>query len=210
MLASGLVAAWPGEAAAQEAPSGVNAVVPVAAPGHEVGATFGYDQGFGNVRPGTPLSSFAGAGAAMELDLGMRPTPAMMFGLYAKGALYNVAGDVPGGISVTGAAFGVQARAHFRPTTALDPWFGLGAGALGNWVRAESGTTSRLGLELVRVQLGVDIHTTPNFAGGPFVGTSLDMYMWERGPEQPRFVGISGRVSTSVFIGFSAHFDLGG
>jgi hypothetical protein len=200
-------------AAAQETPRAPEAGRRIAAPrgALELGIAAGYAQGVGSItsRPLDRLQDIAGAGAAGEVDVGVRPVPAFAIGLYGTGSAYQPNQRLGEGSGVRSASAGIQADVHFRPFRSVDPWIGLGTGVRGHWISPErGGVTSRYGLELVRVQLGVDYRVSPEVAMGPRIGASADLFLREQAPGTSLDRLDGERVNAFVFAGLAARFDV--
>src|SRR5438552_1640177 len=121
----------------------------------EIAIGLGSAQGFGTVVRGGPSLGDLGVGA--DLAIGWRINPRWMVGVYSASGLY------PSSASDTtwtfGTSAGVQANYHFG--TQRSPWIGLGTGWHGYWLAKDGGTTAYQGLDLVRLQLGLDVPVTP-------------------------------------------------
>lgn len=71
--------------------------------------------------------------------------------------------------------------------------------------------TSLQGLELARLQVGVDYRITPDIAIAPVVGGALDMFVSQDSPMTQDYTEIqTKKVSFTGFAGLAGHFDLGG
>ena len=71
----------------------------------------------------------------------------------------------------------MQANYHFLPDNEWDPWVGLDTGWRGYWVKHATGTDSRHGLDIARLQAGVDYRVSPEFALSPYVGAGLTTFL---------------------------------
>lgn len=174
----------------------------------EIGVASGYTQGGGKL--GNEMSSLgqlAGPGVTAELDLGYRFTPAFSIGAYGGLATYQ-ASDMARGSDVLGAAVGLRAAWHFQPARSLDPWISLGAGWKTLLVSGDDDLTLR-GVDLVRIQFGLDFRLSKNVAVAPVVGASLSAFFSAR--KDGGFYDIAGpRPQLNGFAGVSGRFDLGG
>jgi len=124
----------------------------------EIAVGGGYSQGVGNVGSGVPsLTDSGGAGTSLELDVGWRIDPHFLVGVYGTGAWFST-GDASGNaFNNWSATAGVQGNYHFLPGESYDPWIGLGTGWRGYWVNRPEGRDSRHGIDLARLQVGVDV-----------------------------------------------------
>jgi len=106
----------------------------------------------------------------------------------------------------------VQAAWHFRPDRSIDPWVSLGGGWKGLWLDPNHGkTTSLQGLDLARVQLGVDYRVSPDVSISPVVGGSLGMFVSQDSPMTNGYTEIgSKKVNFTGFAGLAGRFDVGG
>jgi hypothetical protein len=187
----------------------------VAAPANafEVGVATGYTQGVGPIGGGMQdVEDLARAGGAVELDAMYRINPTFAVGAYGSFSTYATGDRLSDQTDVFGATAGIQAAAHLRPERSVDPWVSLGAGWRGLWLSPESGkSTSLQGLELARLQLGVDYRISEDVAIAPVIGGSLNMFLSEDSPMTTKYTEISDKkVNFIGFAGLAGRFDLGG
>jgi hypothetical protein len=187
----------------------------VAAPGNafELGVATGYSQGGGPVGGDLAhLEDLSGAGAAVELDAAYRINPTFSIGAYGAFSKYATGDQVSGSADVFGASAGIQAAAHLRPDRSIDPWISLGAGWKGLWLSADQGkNTSLQGLDLARLQLGVDYRVTRDVAISPVIGGSLGLFVSQDSPMTDGYTEITNKkVNFTGFAGLAGRFDLGG
>ena len=188
---------------------------PVAAPANalELGIATGYTQGVGPIGGGMQhVEDVARAGGAVELDALYRINPTFAVGAYGTFSKYSTGDAVADQTDVLGATAGIQAAAHLRPEHSVDPWVSLGTGWRGLWLSPESGkNTSLQGLELARLQLGVDYRVTEDIAIAPVIGGSLNLFLSEDSPMTSKYTEISDKkVNFIGFAGLAGRFDLGG
>lgn len=179
----------------------------------ELGIAAGYAQGAGKLGGGmNNLEDVASAGGAVEIDAGARIIPNLSVGLYGTFSQSAKGDQLPSSTDVYGASAGVQAAWHFRPSTSVDPFVNLGTGWRGLWLNPTSGkVTSLQGLELARLQLGVDYRITPDVAIAPVIGGALDMFVSEDSPMTNDYTEIqTKKVNFTGFAGIAGRFDLGG
>jgi hypothetical protein len=186
----------------------------VAAPGNafELGVATGYTQGAGPVGGNLAhLEDLSGAGAAVELDASYRINPTFSIGAYGTFSKYAT-GDLVSNADVLGAAAGIQAAAHLRPDRSVDPWVSLGAGWKGLWLNADQGkNTSLQGLDLARLQIGVDYRVSKDIAISPVIGGSLGLFVSQDSPMTTDYTELSDKkVNFTGFAGLAGRFDLGG
>lgn len=193
--------------------SGVDHEVAAVKRAFEVSIGAGYAQGAGNTGGDmADLQDLTGPGGAVELDVGYRVIPNLTLGAYGTLALHDNGDSLANDTTVTGATAGVQAAWHFRPDRSIDPWIRLGTGWKGLWLSPDQGkTTSLQGLELARLQVGVDYRITPDIAIAPVVGGSLGMFVSQDSPMTDEYTEIADKeVNFTGFAGIAGTFDLGG
>jgi len=179
----------------------------------ELGVATGYTQGAGKLGGDmNNLEDVARAGGSVELDAGARIIPNLSVGLFGTFSQSAKGDQVASSTNVYGATAGVQAGWHFRPGTSIDPYVNLGTGWRGLWLDPTSGkVTSLQGLELARLQVGVDYRITPDIAIAPVIGGALDMFVSQDSPMTQDYTEIqTKKVNFTGFAGIAGHFDLGG
>jgi hypothetical protein len=171
----------------------------------------GYEQGFGKFASGQPsLTDVGNAGGAVQIGVGYRLLPQLTLGVYGSGAEFGRGSQVDSSASLYSAAAGVQADWHFRPGgSALDPWISLGAGWRGYWIDQNAGKTSLQGMELGKLQVGLDYRLDRAIAISPVVGADLSTFFTQSTPESSGFHNLaSPQVNTFFFAGLMGRFDL--
>jgi hypothetical protein len=80
------------------------------------------------------------------------------------------------------------------------------------WLNADQGkNTSLQGLDLARVQLGVDYRVTRDVAISPVIGGSLGLFVSQDSPMTNGYTEIADKkVNFTGFAGLAGRFDLGG
>lgn len=187
----------------------------VAAPTHalELGIATGYSQGVGPLGGGmNHLEDVASAGGAIELDAMYRMNPTFAIGAYGTFSTHSTGDLIDAQNDVLGATAGIQAAAHFRPTSSVDPWVSLGTGWRGLWLAPDSGkNTSIQGLELARLQIGVDYRVTEDISIAPVIGGSANLFVAQDSPMTIGYSEINDKKMNFVaFAGLAGRFDLGG
>jgi hypothetical protein len=179
----------------------------------ELGLGTGYAQGAGKLG-GTMgnLEQVAGPGGLVEVDLGYRIIPQLSVGAYGTFSKFERGDRVVGNANVLGATAGVQAVWHVRADRSVDPWVSLGAGWKALWVNpVNSPSTSLQGLELARLQLGVDYRVSRDVAIAPVIGGSLAMFISQENEMSSSLTEIQDKkVNVTGFAGLAGRFDLGG
>jgi hypothetical protein len=187
----------------------------VAAPASaiEIGIATGYTQGVGPIGGGMlHVEDISKAGGAVELDAMYRINPTLAVGAYGSFSKYATGDQIDNQTDILGATAGIQAAAHLRPARSVDPWVSLGTGWRGLWLSPQSGkSTSLQGLELARLQLGVDYRVNENVAIAPVIGGSLNLFVSEDSPMTTSYTEIADKkVNFIGFAGLAGRFDLGG
>jgi hypothetical protein len=211
------VLAVPGTALAQtqekdEAKAGASE--PDLAPAtHAVELTIGtgYEQAFGNIQSGRPsLTDVGTAGGAVQIGVGYRLIPQLTLGAYGSFAGFGRGDQVDSSANIYSAAAGVQADWHFLPGGhQLDPWVSLGSGWRGYWVNQNAGTTSDQGLEIVKLQVGLDYRVAQSVAISPVVGADISTFLTEQTPDANGWSNISSpQANTFFFAGLMGRFDI--
>jgi len=179
----------------------------------EVGVATGYAQGGGKLGGGmSDLQDVTGPGGALELDLGYRILPELSIGAYGTLSTFDTGTAIDNSTDLLGATAGIQAAYHFRADRSIDPWLSLGTGWKGLWLDPPTGkTTSLQGLELARLQVGVDYRVSEDVSIAPVIGGSLAMFVSEDSPMTASYDEIQNKeVHLVGFAGLSGRFDFGG
>ena len=176
----------------------------------EIGLGVGYSQGVGDIGGNSPsLTDLTHGGGEVQLNLGYRINPNWLVGVYGTGGKYSLGNVTPGNSDVWSATAGVQANYHVLPGNAWDPWVGLGAGWRGHWISKPGATDSRHGLDLARLQVGVDYRVSPDFAVSPYVGASATMFLTESLAQQSGFSNVHDPSVNFFFAGgLMGRFDI--
>ncbi len=159
--------------------------------GFELGLGAGYSQGVGNVGRSMPsLTDSGGAGAALELDLGWRIDPHFLVGVYGTSAWFSTGDAAGNAFNNWSATAGVQGNYHF-------------------WVNRPEGRDSRHGIDLARVQVGVDVPVAAGITISPFVGATATLFLTQQLASEASFSDIQDR-NVTVFLnaGLLGRFDV--
>lgn len=192
---------------------------PAATHAIEISLGTGYAQAFGKVGNGIPqLNDVGQAGGALQVAVGYRVLPQLTLGVYGSGSAFSRGDLSDSSTNMYSASAGVQADWHFLPSgERFDPWVGVGAGWRGYWLHSDSvvpgrlvaGTTSLQGLQLAKLQLGVDYRVAPAIAISPVIGADLSMFLTESPAGANGYSNIdSPQVNTFVFAGLLGRFDI--
>jgi hypothetical protein len=185
---------------------------PFRAPTHALELTIGtgYAQGVGDIGAQQPaLSDVGTAGGAVQLGAGYRLTPNLTLGVYGSGGMFGRGDKVDTSANVYTATAGFEAGWHFRPDQQLDPWVSLGSGWRGYWVSADQGTTTLHGLELAKLQVGLDYRLTQGVAISPVLGADLSTFLTEKVAGANAYQNVSNpNVNAFFFAGVQGRFDI--
>jgi hypothetical protein len=165
----------------------------------------GYEQGFGNIGAGLPsLTDLGQAGGAIQVGVGYRIIPQLTLGVYGSGAVFDRGAQVDTSTNIYSASAGFQADWHVLPGGhALDPWLSLGSGWRGYWLDANQGVTAMHGIEIAKLQLGVDYRIDKSVAISPVFGVDLSTFLTESTPATNAFNNIQNpTVTRSSSLGF--------
>jgi len=208
LLAASLIAV---PVSAQE----LSAQLPSAAPrARAVEVTVGanYLQGNGALT-GSNATSFDNTGregVGVDLSAGLRFTPRLSGAVYGSLGRFNAASGALGSSSWNTSA-GVMGLFHFAPGDQLDPWISAGAGWTANFQSVGAGTDVRHGIELGRLQMGIDFKVNNQLAVAPVVGVAASTLLTESLATGGGFHSVADtRVHTAVYGGVAGRFDLGG
>jgi len=177
----------------------------------EIALGGGYTQGAGGAGSAGELEDLTGAGGTAEVQLGLRVTPTFSIAGYGTLARFQAGEAVIRGGRVHAATAGLQATWHGRESRSIDPWISVGAGWRGLWLSPkDAASSSAHGVELLRVQLGVDYRISPSVAVTPVVGVSASVFLVEHGA-MPELSSIADKkLNLYGFTGLLGRFDLGG
>jgi hypothetical protein len=178
----------------------------------EVALGGGYTQGVGGAGSVGTVQDATGPGGNLELQLGLRAVPQLTLGLYGTLARFRHGEVFMDGSRVHGATAGIQAVWHARTSRSVDPWIGLGAGWRGLWFTPKDATSSSVhGIDLVRLQLGIDYRFTHWFAIAPIVGVSASLFVREGADMATELTKVrDNRLNVYGFTGVLGRFDIGG
>jgi hypothetical protein len=178
----------------------------------ELGVATGYVRGHGPAAGGMMpnLQDLAGNGATVRLELGWRIDPRWMVGPYAD--VGRLARGERGTDGMTSVAAGLEGQLHLSPAARLDPWIGLGVGWRGLWLEHTVGTHVMQGLDLARVEVGLDYRVSDRLAIAPTVGIAVTKMLSEKRPAASGYSDIEDRKTGHFFFaGLTGRFDvLGG
>jgi hypothetical protein len=171
----------------------------------------GYEQGFGNIQANqSSLTELGQAGGAVQTSVGYRILPQLTLSLYGSFAEFARAGQVDSSAHLYSVAAGVQSDWHFLPGgSEFDPWLSLGSGWRGYWVNQNAGNSTDQGMELAKLQVGVDYRIDRAVAISPVVGADLTTFFTQQTPGSNGWTNISSpQVNTFFFAGLQGRFDI--
>lgn len=181
-------------------------------PGFELALGGGYTQGAGGAGVFGSIEDVTGPGGTVELQLGYRITPRFAASMYGTAARFRRGDAISDGSRAWGASAGVQVVWHSVDSRSLDPWISVGAGWRALWIeRADMERASMQGIELLRVQLGIDYRVTPRLAFAPVIALSLSTFLVENAVMPDDFTPVMDkRLNLYGFAGCLGRFDIGG
>lgn len=202
----GLVLAFGAQARAQEQREKPAEKLETPTHALEFYGTTAYTQGFGSLQSGVDMQRVITPGFATDLGAGYRFDPhwaAFITGQYAE--FDAVRANAARGL-VVGGAFAY----HFLPFDKVDPWVQLGAGYRFLWESNIAPTPDLLthGFEPARITLGLDVRASRDIAFAPVVGLDLTVPLWQSVNGAGSTAISDPRVSTFVYAGLQARFDL--
>jgi hypothetical protein len=199
-------------AAQPTAETGIDRPMPAATDMLEIAVGGGYLQGFGDTGAGVDVQDLAGAGGNAELQIMYRVSPHLSIGGYGTLEGYEAGDKLSERMNdVVGASVGLKSDLHLRPTRNIDPWISAGGGMRYLWIdQNNTRTTTLRGLDLARVQLGIDYRINPRFAISPYVGATATMYLDKNDSMTSGYQDLDDKqISWSFNSGLLGRFDLG-
>jgi hypothetical protein len=178
----------------------------------EIGIGGGYTQGVGGAGGAGSVQDLTGPGGNLEVQVGVRTSPGFTIGLYGTGARFRHGDVFADGSQAHGATAGIQAVWHARAERALGPWVAVGIGWRGLWLAPAGGAPiSAHGIELMRLQLGIDYRISPAIAVTPVIGASASVFLVEDAAMPSMFSAVKdNRLNLYGYSGLLGRFDLGG
>ncbi|HSQ65604.1 MAG TPA: OmpA family protein [Polyangiaceae bacterium] len=181
----------------QDVPAPTNAL--------ELSVGTGYTQGFGSMQSGVNLQDVITPGIGVDFGVAYRFHPRWAIGLVGQWQGF----EPERATSANGLTAGLAASYHFSPYTRTDPWLQLGTGYRMLWESHDTSPTLLThGFELGKVQLGVDIRVDKDVALAPVIGADLSLPLWQSVGGGTSVAITDPRVSTYVFAGLQARFDV--
>jgi len=183
---------------------------PVRAPdkAYELGVEAGYTQGFGSFVADPRVG--AGPGATVGANIGYRIDPHWSVG--ASGQYQGFGSSGERAATLRGMTADFQGTYHFRPYDRLDPYVAFGAGyrLFAESPAGNAPATLTHGIELGRVQVGLDVRPSESVAVSPVIGVDLNLFPWRSGGGPAAAQPTTTSPSAFVFAGVEGRFDVGG
>lgn len=211
LVTTSLIVGATGVAMAEPTDSLSSGSMPAVKSALEIGISGGYSQGVGDIASGMDsVEDLAGAGGGAELQVGYRINENLSASLYGGFAAYSTGDKLNESSNDVGAVTaGLKADWHFRPAATVDPWVSLGAGA--RWLAIDENSTNDhtlFGVDLLRVQAGVDYRITPSFAIGPVISATATTFIKEDNVMTDGYESIDDRdVNFHFSAGLMGRFD---
>lgn len=177
--------------------------MPAISGGLELGIALATSTAVGELGGDVPADDFIGRSANLEIKIGHRITPNLAVAFYSAAALAER--NTMGRDVYTGSA-GVVADLHFRPQTNVDPFVSFGGGVAAMLV-SQNGRSLDVGVELARLQTGIDFRVSPDFAIAPVIGMSVVQYGAHKSPMR-EFAEIDDKgVNWTLSAGIAGRFN---
>jgi hypothetical protein len=190
---------------------GIDRALPATTRAFEITLGGGYAQGMGGIASDmASVGDLAGPGGTFELKVGYRFTRRIAWGAYGTVAGYDRGDRVADSALVSGASAGLFTDLHLRPDATIDPWISWSSGWRTLWTSDDDGADTTLhGLDLARLQLGVDYRVSPTLALSPMIGAAVTRFLAEKGPDTRGFDEIDDpELTLHVFGGVQGRFTL--
>jgi hypothetical protein len=182
LLTTSIIVGATGVAMAEPTDSLSKGAMPAVQSALEIGFSGGYSQGVGDIAPGMgKVEDLAGAGGGAELQIGYRINPNLAIAAYGGISAYSTGDSLDEAKNDVGAfTTGLKADWHFMPASSVDPWVSLGGGV--RWLGVDEHSANDhmlLGLDLARLQAGVDYRVTPTLSIGPVISATATTFIRE-------------------------------
>jgi outer membrane protein W len=178
-----------------------------------IGLGFGRGLPFGSYESDTTMRSSSFDQTPLSLEAGYLIGGHVVVGAYAQYGFMSNGYESPcsywvGKCSKHTTTVGIQAQYHMTTDELLDPWVGVGVGyeRLNFHAKPADGatysvTSVRSGIELVKLQGGLDFRLARAFSFGPFVSYSVGEYLHRT----DTFSGAGGEGSQSINLAPASH-----
>ena len=175
----------------------------------EIGVEAGYTQGFGSATSDARVG--AGVGGTLGLSLDDRVNPHWSFGVRGQYQGYAASGRRAEPASLRGVTLDLHTTYHLAPYERLDPSISIGGGYRMLIESPADGSPAAIlhGIQLGKVEFGLDVRPSESVAISPMVGVDVNLFTGRTGGLESR-ASNTGTVTTFVFAGLKGRFDLGG
>lgn len=176
----------------------------------ELGVEAGYTQGFGAATSDPRMG--AGAGGTVGLRIDDRIDPRWSFGVNAQYERYGAGARREAPATLQGMNAGVHATYHASPYSRVDPHVTFGAGwrLLAESPLGAAPTMFHGGIEIGKVQVGVDLRPSESVSVSPVIGADLNLFAWHFGGGAMAAPPLGTSLNAFVFAGVQGRFDVGG
>jgi hypothetical protein len=184
----------------------------------ELNVSTAYNQGWGDLTDavsvegqtfGRRVQDVAGAGLALELDLGYRASPTLAGGFYGTVAQYTNQTEVSG-TKIRSLTAGIQGQWYVQPFRAFSPWMTIGTAYRASWIVPDVGAnTLRKGWQIARLQFGTDFRLSREIAIAPFIGGDINVMFSESLPNGDSRNLDGAPTFVSFTAGILGRFDIG-
>jgi hypothetical protein len=183
---------------------------PVRAPetAFELGVGLGYTQGFGSLTSDPRVG--AGPGGTVGVSLGYRIDPRWSVAWGGQYQQYGARG--PAAPTLRGANVDVRGTIHLAPYDRVDPYISLGAGyrLFAESPGGDAPTTLTHGIELGKIEVGLDLRASESVAVSPVLGVDLNVFPWRTGGGPATAAPNPRSPSAFLFAGVEGRWDVGG
>ena len=188
----------------------LTAPVPAPNDAFELGVDLGYTQGFG--APTSDRRVGAGPGATVGVNLGYRINPYWSVGVGGQFQAYGGRGTPERTATLRGATGGMHGTYHLSPYSRLDPYLNIGAGyrLFAESPAGNAPTTLSHGLELAKVEFGLDVRASESVAISPVLGVDVNLFTLGTSGGGEAAAPRNRSLNTFVFAGVNGRFDVGG
>jgi hypothetical protein len=152
----------------------------------------------------------AGPGGTIGASIGYRIDPHWSVG--ASGQYQGFGSSGPQASTLRGMTADFRGTYHTRPYDRLDPFVAFGAGYR-LFVESPAGNANATlthGIELGKVEVGLDVRPSESVAVSPVLGVDLNLFPWRSGGGPGAAQPTARGPSAFIFAGVEGRFDVGG
>src|SRR5262249_34262727 len=146
------------------------------------------------------------------VSLDDRIDPRWSIGVSGQYQVYAFSGARTNTATLRGTTVDIHATYHMTPYNRLDPYITIGSGYRLFVESPEGNAPAKFthGLELGKVEFGLDVRPSESVAISPVIGADLNLFLWRAGGGA-QIASLSNKtVNTFVFAGVKGRFDAGG